>query len=84
MTLLHGIAGGCAVGLLAGVIVAAWPWIAGTVSRFRAWRPALGPSVDGIAMVAAVVSQHGTLVMFGVAACLVLAPLALYFALGDE
>jgi hypothetical protein len=83
MTLLHGIAGGCAVGLLTAVIVAAWPWVVEAMSDLRTRLAMLGPTADEIAAVTVAVSQHGLLIMLG-AACLVLTPLALYFALSDD
>ena len=84
MTWLHGIAGACAIGLtwaLAGVV---WP----SVRELAAWLAAQTFGVDsGLGDVAALVTaalQKSLPLAFVVAACIVLAPVALYFALSDD
>jgi hypothetical protein len=82
MTLLHGIAAACALGLAAAGIGAAWPWIAARLADLGTRLSALPLGEIGAA--AAGLPQHGALVTFGLAACLVLGPLFVYLALSDE
>ena len=83
ITLAQGIAGASAIGLAVGFAGAAWRWLqtfAGggdLIVRLDARR-------DEIAAASALVLQHALPLALGVAACLVIAPLALYFALSDE
>jgi hypothetical protein len=83
ITVLHGIAGACAVGLLCG--------LAGTVWRsfHGAWQlgdlvSQLGAGQAGLASAAALAPPLAVPLILGLAACLVLAPVALYFTLADE
>jgi hypothetical protein len=83
MTWAHGVAGACAAGLSVGIIGLAWP----TIDRLWAW---LGDRVGTINPAALVVTDLASAMLqrtlpFGLAAaCLLLAPLALYFALSDD
>jgi hypothetical protein len=83
MTWAHGVAGACAAGLAVGIIGLAWP----TIDRAWAW---LGDRVGIINPSTLVVTDLASAMLqrtlpFGLAAaCLLLAPLALYFALSDD
>jgi hypothetical protein len=83
ITVLQGIAGACGVGLACALVGVAWrslQWFeraADLAERFDARR-------DEIAAASALVLQHGMPIMLALAACFVLAPLALYIALADD
>lgn len=84
LTWFHGIAGACAVGLAYALIGMAWPSIRG----MAAWLSTATLGVDsGIGDVAALMSvalQKSLPLAFVVAACIVLAPVALYFVLSED
>jgi hypothetical protein len=82
LTWAHGVAGACAAGLGAGILTMAWP----TVSGFGDWligrAGVLGPDAIAATEVAATMLQR--MVPVGVAAAFVLlAPIAIYFALSE-
>lgn len=83
MTWLHGIAGACAVGVMLAAVGLAWP----SMMRGATWVweqllvSSRGGSVDGVVSLA--VSQSLVIGLVA-AACLVLAPVVLYFALSDD
>jgi hypothetical protein len=84
MTWFHGIAGACALGLAWALVGMAWP----SIRELMAWLTTLTLGVDsgfgdGLSVVTAMV-QKSLPLAFVVAACLVLAPIALYFALAEE
>ena len=83
MTWLHGITAAGAIGVLLAVISAAWPMVTPMIER--GWAVAAGyfPSADVANAVANGVRLSAMLGLIG-AAILLLAPLALYFALSDE
>ncbi len=82
ITLLQGIAGACTVGLAFGLITAAWPslpsadGVGGLLARLA--------SNEEMVSTSALVLRHGLPLVLGLAACLVIAPLALYVALSDD
>jgi hypothetical protein len=84
LTWLHGIAAACAVGLAVAVIGMAWP----TVQEISGWLALRMFGTDsGLADVAVLMGatiQKSLPLAFIVAACIVLAPVALYFALADD
>jgi hypothetical protein len=83
ITLAQGIAGASAVGLAIGFAGAGWRWL----QKFgSAGDLILGLDArrDEIAAASALVLQHALPLALGLAACLVIAPLALYFALSDD
>ena len=84
LTWLHGIAGACALGLAVAVAGMAWP----TIRDIGAWLAEQVPGVDsGLGDVAVLMSaaiQKSLPLAFIVAAFMVLAPVALYFALSDD
>ena len=83
ITVLQGIAGACAVGLgcgLVSVVLRSTPLaerLTDMARQFEAGR------VESVALVSPILA-YGVPLIFAVAACLVIAPLALYFTLGDE
>ena len=83
MTWLHGITAAAAIGVLLAVVSAAWPMVTPMIER--GWAVAAGyfPSADVANAVANGLRLSAILGLIG-AAILLLAPLALYFALSDE
>ncbi len=82
LTWVHGIAGACVLGVSVAAVGVAWPAVAQSVER----AVGLVSSVDSYAveeMVSSVVRRSLPLLL-GVGACLVLAPIALYFVVSDE
>lgn len=83
ITWLHGITGACAVGVMLAVIGVAWP----SIMRGATWvweqvlASARGGSIEGVVSLA--VSQSLVIGVVTVA-CVVLAPVVLYFALSDD
>jgi NAD/NADP transhydrogenase alpha subunit len=82
ITFAQGAAAASVLGLAFGFAGVLWRWLSGFASvgeflvRLRA--------SDDVAAAAAVVLQHALPLALGLAACLVIAPLALYLALSDE
>jgi hypothetical protein len=83
ITVLQGIAGACAAGATAALVTLAWRWVDAAdrvgdlVSRIAIDRGSLASaSAFGV--------EHAVVVLIGLAACLVLAPLALYITLADD
>jgi hypothetical protein len=83
ITVAQGVAGACGIGLAVALLGIVWrmmPALGGLgdfAVRFDGWRDDLSPGL-------AAVLQHALPLTLGVAACLVIAPLALYLALSDE
>jgi hypothetical protein len=83
ITVAQSVAGACVAGLMAGFAGALWRWLSSLMSagdvliRLDARR-------DEIAAASSLVLQHALPLALGLAACLVVAPLALYFALSDD
>jgi hypothetical protein len=80
---MHGIAGAVSLGLMLALVTSAWPMVAPAGDRL--WLIAMGffPSAEAAAAVAD--SVRASLIIGVVAvAFLVLAPLAVYFALSDD
>jgi hypothetical protein len=76
----YGAAAACAIGLLAAGISAVWPWLLPVFDRFGAFAARLAPTAD---MVMATLRAQLPVVVT-VVACLVAAPIALYYALREE
>ena len=83
ITLAQGIAAACAIGLASGFAGVAWRslWTFASLGDFIV---RLDARRDEIATASALVLQHALPLGLGLAACLVIAPVALYFALSDE
>jgi hypothetical protein len=83
ITVLQGIAGACVAGATAALATVAWRWMQATdrvgelVSRI---------AIDGgsLASASAFGFEHALVLLLALAACLVLAPLALYITLADD
>ena len=82
ITVAQGVAGACAVGLACGLADIAWGAVS-SIGRGNALAGVLVRSEE-LAAGPALMLQHMLPLAVGVAACLVIAPLALYLALGDE
>jgi hypothetical protein len=82
LTWLHGIATACAVGLAWGVSGLVWP----TIRDLAAWvgAQAVDAQLGDVAALVTAAMQKSLPLAFVLAACLVLAPVALYLALSDE
>ena len=84
MTWLHGIAGACALGLAYALVGMAWP----SIRELAAWLTTQTFGVDSrigdMASLVTAALQRSLPLAFVVAACLVLAPVALYFVLSDD
>ena len=83
MTLLHGITAAVAVGVMLAVLGATWPMVAPVLERLWTTLAGYFPSADVASAVADGLRMSALLGLIG-AAILLLAPLALYFALSDE
>jgi hypothetical protein len=83
ITMLQGIAGACAVGLTAAFAGVAWRWMQ-TFTSTGDFIVRLDARRDEIAAASTLLLQYAVPLTLGLAACLVVAPLALYFALSDE
>jgi hypothetical protein len=79
ITVVQGIAGACVAGATAALATVAWRWME---PADRVGDLLLRLAVDRGA--APFTIEHALLAVAGVAACLVLAPLALYFTLADD
>jgi hypothetical protein len=81
ISVLQGIAGACATGAAAGLVTMAWHW--------RPWVDRIGEVAlrlesGGGMSPASALTGHGLPLLVGVAAGLVLAPVALYLTLADD
>jgi hypothetical protein len=83
LTWAHGVAGACAAGLAAGVVNMAWPSIERVFGWFGERALSVNPGTIAIADLATSMMQR-TFPLALVAACVLLAPVALYFALSDR
>jgi hypothetical protein len=83
ISVLQSVAGACAVGLAAGLVSVAWRSIH-WVDRFGDLIIRLESRRVEIGSAPALAVAHGLPVLLGLAACLVLAPLALYVTLADD
>lgn len=84
ITWIHGLMGASAAGVICAAIGLAWPSVreaAGWILS-RVW--AVEPPVATMAALVGEAVLRGLPIAAGIGACLVLAPLALYFALADE
>jgi len=86
ITVLQGIAAACAAGLACGLVTVAWRSIDWTawMGRFGALVPQLESRRVDVAAVSTLATSHALPLLLGLAACLLLAPLALYITLADD
>jgi hypothetical protein len=83
MTWLHGIAAACTAGVTLALLSVAWPSIAGGAGWVKARLLDTTPNGEAAGVVTMALGQSLVLALVA-AACLVLAPVVLYFALSDE
>ncbi len=83
MTWLHGITAAITIGLMLAAIGVVWPSVAGAAEWAKAIVVGSVPQGD-VAGVVVGALRHSFIVALIAAACLVIAPLALYFALSDD
>ena len=76
----YGVAAACAIGLLAAGVSIVWPAVLPVFDRFGAFTARMAPAAD---MVMATLRAQLPIVI-AVVACVVAAPIALYFALREE
>jgi hypothetical protein len=84
LTWLHGIASACAVGLFFAVAGMMWPSVQRAAGWFATQTLGLDSGVSDVAVLVTAAFQRSLPLAFVAAACLVLAPVALYFALSDD
>jgi hypothetical protein len=84
LTWLHGIAGACAVGLVCALIGMLWPSVREMTSWFTSQTLGVDPGIADVATLVTAAMQHSLPLAFVVAACIVLAPVALYFVLTED
>jgi len=78
------VAAACAVGLAAGAVGLAWPAIARAIAWIETRAEAASPAAFALADLVSAAVQRSLPFALAAAACLVLAPLALYLALSDD
>lgn len=83
MTWLHGITAACTLGVTAAILVIAWPSIAGGAAWVKTQLMGAAPDGEVAGLVSMALGQSLALAVVA-AACLVVAPVVLYFALSDE
>jgi hypothetical protein len=81
---LHGIATACALGLTVAGVGMLWPSLREMVSWLAARTLVVDASVADVATLVIAALQRSLPLAFVVAACVVLAPVALYFVLTDD
>lgn len=84
ITWIHGVTGASAAGLTATAVGAAWPWIRQGVDWASLRMSALEQDTAALAALAGDSVLRGLPFAIAIGACLVLAPIALYFALADD
>jgi len=84
LTWLHGIAGACAVGVAGAVIGTTWPSLREMASWITFETLGADSRVADVAAFVTAAMQRSLPLAFVVAACIVLAPVALYFVLTDD
>lgn len=84
LTWLHGIATACALGLTVAALGMLWPSLREVVSWLAARAVVVDSGVADIATLVTAALQRSLPIAFIVAACVVLAPVALYFVLADD
>jgi hypothetical protein len=84
LTWFHGIAAACALGVACAVIGTAWPSLREMASWFTFETFGADSRVADVAVFVMAAMQRSLPVAFIIAVCIVLAPVALYFALADD
>jgi hypothetical protein len=83
MTWLHGVTAAITIGLMLAAIGIVWPSVAGATEWVKTLVVSVVPRGDVAGVVVGALRQS-FIVALVAGACLVLAPLALYFALSDD
>jgi hypothetical protein len=83
LTWLHGVAGAAACGLLFALIGMSWPFVRDTATWFVSFAFVESALVEAATRVTGALQQTMAILLIA-AACLVLAPLALFFGLSDD
>ena len=83
MTWLHGVSAAITIGIMLAAIGFAWPSIAGTTEWVKALVAGIVPHSEVAGIVVGTLRQS-FIAALCVGACLVVGPLALYFALSDD
>jgi len=83
ITVWQGIAGACLAGATAALATVAWRWLQ-TADRVGDLFSRIAIDRGSLASASAFGVEHALVVLLGLAACLVLAPLALYITLADD
>lgn len=86
MTWMHAITAATVLGVFLAAITAMWPRLPGVISAIRSVSSDLWPSPAVTSAIAGGLAQSATIGLVGLiaAALLLLAPLAVYFALSDD
>ena len=86
LTWLYGVSGACVLGLLVAVVGWLWPPVqqAATWIGAHTWSFTWGVNLGEAASALSPLAQTTGFLVLGAAACLVLAPIALYLALSDD
>jgi len=84
LTWLHGIASACTLGVACAVIGTAWPSLREMASWFTFETFGADSRVADVAALVTAAMQRSLPLAFVAAACIVLAPIALYFVLTDD
>jgi hypothetical protein len=86
ISVAQGVAGACAVGIACAAAGAAWQSV-----QWLTWTGRVGELVSNlesrrvaIASASSLALEHGPMVLLALAACIVLAPIALYITLADD
>ena len=83
LTWFHGVAGACALGLAVAAISMGWPALRDFAAALLLRLPAEAGLADVAALMATML-QKSLALAWMVAVCIVLTPIALYFALSDD
>ena len=83
MTWMHAITGAIVLGVFLAAVTAVWPMLPGVITTIRALSLELFPSPEVTKAIAGGLAQIAGLAIIA-AALMVIAPLALYFALSDD
>ena len=85
ITVVQGIAGASAVGLTCGLASIAWRSLHGTATdRLAEFVAHLAARRVDAAAASTITLEHALMVLLALAACVVIAPIALYITLGDD
>jgi hypothetical protein len=84
LTWLHGIAAACAIGLAWAVVGMSWPTVRAGANWIMSQAAGVDTRVVDVAALATAALEKSLPLAFVAAACIVLVPVALYFALSED